>query len=79
MNVGVGLLSTFRDYKSVNTTHLMEEFVATAPAYWEISADTAVGEPTGGRLPMGGSVGPKVGPDVAGGRRRRRHRQPVQR
>ena len=62
MNVGVGLLSTFRDYSSVNTTHLMNEFVATAPEYWEISADTAVGEPTGGRLPMGGSVGPKVGP-----------------
>jgi geranylgeranyl reductase family protein len=62
VNVGVGLLSTFRDYRSVNTTHLLNEYVATAPAYWEISAETAVGEPTGGRLPMGGSVGPKVGP-----------------
>ena len=27
-----------------------------------ISADTAVGRATGGRLPMGGSVGPKAGP-----------------
>lgn len=62
VNVGVGLLSTYKDYKSVNTTHLMHEYAATAPAYWEIGPHTAVGEPTGGRLPMGGSVGPKAGP-----------------
>ena len=42
VNVGVGLLSTFRDYRSVNTTHLLNEYVATAPAYWEISADALV-------------------------------------
>ncbi len=62
INVGVGLLSTFRDWKSVNTTHLMNEFAATAPEYWGISPKTACCEPTGGRLPMGGSVGPKAGP-----------------
>jgi geranylgeranyl reductase family protein len=62
INVGVGLLSTFRDWKSVNTTHLMNEFAATAPEYWGISPETATCEPTGGRLPMGGSVGPKAGP-----------------
>jgi len=62
INVGVGLLSTFRDWKSVNTTHLMNEFAATAPEYWGISPETATCEPVGGRLPMGGSVGPKAGP-----------------
>jgi geranylgeranyl reductase family protein len=62
INVGIGLLSTFRDFRSVNTTHLMNEFAATAPARWGISPDTATSVPTGGRLPMGGSVGPKVGP-----------------
>jgi flavin-dependent dehydrogenase len=62
INVGVGLLSTFRDYKHVNTTRLLDEFAATAPAYWGISPDTACGPPTGGRLPMGGSVAPNVGP-----------------
>jgi geranylgeranyl reductase family protein len=62
INVGVGLLSTFRDFKTVNTTKLMNEFAATAPAYWGISPETATSEPTGGRLPMGGSVNPKVGP-----------------
>jgi geranylgeranyl reductase family protein len=62
INVGIGLLSTFRDFRSVNTTHIMNEFAATAPGYWGISPDTATSEPTGGRLPMGGSIQPKVGP-----------------
>jgi geranylgeranyl reductase family protein len=62
INVGIGLLSTFRDFKSVNTTHLMNEFAATAPEYWGIGPDTATSVPTGGRLPMGGSIEPKVGP-----------------
>src|SRR5262249_3457619 len=39
INVGIGLLSTFRDWKSVNTSHLMNEFAATAPEYWGISPE----------------------------------------
>ena len=62
VNVGIGLLSTFREWKSVNTSHLMEEWAATAPAYWGLRPEGRVGEPTGGRLPMAGSVGPKAGP-----------------
>ena len=62
VNVGVGLLSTFRDFKSVNTTHLLNEYAATAPDYWELSDEGLCGKPTAGRLPMGGSVGPKAGP-----------------
>jgi geranylgeranyl reductase family protein len=62
INVGIGLLSTFRDFRSVNTTHIMNEFAATAPDYWQISPATATSVPTGGRLPMGGSIEPKLGP-----------------
>ena len=62
INVGIGLLSTFRDWKSVNTSHLMDEFAHTAPAYWGISPASSTGPPTGGRLPMGGSVSPNIGP-----------------
>jgi geranylgeranyl reductase family protein len=62
VNVGVGLLSTFQGWKSVNTSHLMDAFVAMAPPTWEIRPETAVGPPTGGRLPMGGSVHPSAGP-----------------
>jgi flavin-dependent dehydrogenase len=62
VNVGVGLLSTFRGWKNVNTTHLMEAFCETAPARWGVSPETATCAPTGGRLPTGGSVTPRVGP-----------------
>ena len=61
INVGIGLLSTFRDYKDVNTTHLFNEFALTLPDYWEINPLTPIEPPTGGRLPMAGSVGPKAG------------------
>ncbi len=63
VNVGVGLLSTFREWKSVNTTKLMEAFVAWAPESWGIRPETACGPPTGGRLPMGLAVGPSSGPN----------------
>ncbi len=62
INVGVGLLSTFKGWKTINTSRLMEAFCATAPARWGISPATATGPPTGGRLPTGGSVLPRVGP-----------------
>lgn len=62
INVGIGLLSTFKNHKSVNTTHLMTEWAATLPKHWEIDPANPTQAPTGGRLPMGGSVGPKVGP-----------------
>jgi geranylgeranyl reductase family protein len=62
VNVGVGLLSTFRGWKSINTSQLMEAFCATAPASWGISPATATCAPTGGRLPTGHSVEPRVGP-----------------
>ena len=79
INVGIGLLSTFKGYKDVNTTHLMTEWAATAPERWGIDPDAMLAPPTGGRLPMAGSINPKVGPQLAAGRRRRRVDQPVQR
>ncbi|HEX6422711.1 MAG TPA: geranylgeranyl reductase family protein [Acidimicrobiales bacterium] len=63
INVGIGLLSTFKGYKDVNTTHLMNEWAATAPERWGIDPDAMLAPPTGGRLPMAGSVNPKVGPN----------------
>ncbi|HBM56707.1 MAG TPA: FAD-dependent oxidoreductase [Acidimicrobiaceae bacterium] len=63
INVGVGLLSTFRDYKDVNTSFLMEEFAHSLPDHWGIDPTKPVQPPTGGRLPMAGSVGPKAGPN----------------
>jgi geranylgeranyl reductase family protein len=73
VNVGVGLLSTDHRWKGVNTSTLMEYFVAGAPKEWELSPATCLGPPTGGKLPMGLAVGPRVGAttlvvgDAAGG------------
>ena len=62
VNVGVGLLSTFSGWKSINTSQLMDAFIATAPERWGIAPETSCGAPTGGKLPTGGSVTPKAGP-----------------
>ncbi|MDQ6615463.1 MAG: geranylgeranyl reductase family protein [Actinomycetota bacterium] len=62
VNVGIGLLSTFNQWKSVNTSHLMEAFVEYAPESWDLRPETCCGPPTGGRLPMALSVGPHAGP-----------------
>ncbi len=63
VNAGVGLLSTERRWKGMNTTKLMEQFVRFAPSSWCLSPATALSAPTGGRLPMGLAVGPRVGAD----------------
>ncbi len=62
INVGVGLLSTFNQWKAVNTSHLLASFAEYAPPSWDIRPETACGPATGGRLPMGLSVGPRSGP-----------------
>ena len=62
VNIGVGLLSTFRDFKSVNTTHLLDAYAHQIADRWEIDADRPEARPVSGRIPMGGSVGPKAGP-----------------
>jgi geranylgeranyl reductase family protein len=61
VNVGVGLLSTFKRWKHVNTTHMMADYAATAPAYWELSEDSKLTNPVGGKLTMSFSKGPLVG------------------
>ena len=62
VNIGVGLLSTFRDFKSVNTTHLLNEYAHQVADRWEIDPGNPQCAATSGRIPMGGSVGPKAGP-----------------
>lgn len=61
VNVGVGLLSTFKRWKHVNTTHMMNDYVATAPDYWGISEEGQLSKPSGGKLTMSFSKGPLVG------------------
>jgi geranylgeranyl reductase family protein len=61
INVGVGLLSTFKRWKHVNTTHMMNDYVATAPKHWELSEEAQLTRPVGGKLTMSFSKSPLVG------------------
>ena len=62
INVGVGLLSSFRDFRSVNTTRLLDAYARQIADRWGIDPDHPETKPKSGRIPMGGSVGPKAGP-----------------
>lgn len=73
INVGAGTVSTFRGWKEVNTSHILDGFVARLPDHWELTPESQLTKPVGGKLPMSFSVGPLVGPnwvaigDAAGG------------
>ncbi|MDH3307632.1 MAG: geranylgeranyl reductase family protein [Acidimicrobiia bacterium] len=61
VNVGVGLLSTFRHWKDVNTTKMMADYVRSAPPHWELSEQARLTDPKGGKLLMSLSKGPRAG------------------
>jgi geranylgeranyl reductase family protein len=63
VNVGVGLLSTFKRWKHVNTTVMMNDYVRVAPDYWGLSEESKLSDPQGGKLTMSFSKGPLVGPN----------------
>lgn len=62
VNVGVGLLSTARDFKSLNVAHLLDAHVAEAAERWELDPAASTGVVRVGRIPMGASVHPNAGP-----------------
>ena len=80
INVGIGLLSTFRGWKDDQHhppharvgVHRCRSTGASTPT-------PCSARPPSGRLPMGGSIHPKCGPTWIVDRRRRRVDQPVQR
>jgi menaquinone-9 beta-reductase len=62
VNIGVGLLSTFRDFKNVNTSHLLSAFAEQIADAWQIDPEQPLIPPMSGRIPMGNSVSPLSGP-----------------
>jgi menaquinone-9 beta-reductase len=64
VNVGVGLLTVTGRWKGLNTSNLMDAFVASAPRSWGLSAESSCGPPTGGKLPMGLAIQPTAGPNT---------------
>ena len=63
INVGVGVLSSFKGWKEVNTSHVLDAYVNGLPAHWQVSPEDKLTDPIGGKLPMAFSMGPKVGPN----------------
>jgi geranylgeranyl reductase family protein len=67
INVGVGVLSTYKGWRDVNNAHLMEVFMRALPREWklpDVSALRQSGQLKGWRLPMGMSVRPPWRPGV---------------
>lgn len=56
VNVGVGLLTTFGEWRSVNLNHLQRDFIDMFPKSYGITHETQTEPYQSGRLPMGGSV-----------------------
>jgi geranylgeranyl reductase family protein len=61
INVGAGLVSTFKGWKDINTSHILEAYAESLPDHWKVDSVTPHTRPIGGKLPMSFSVGPKVG------------------
>jgi geranylgeranyl reductase family protein len=61
VNVGVGLLSTNKRWKGVNTSKMMADYVRIAPDYWGLSVESKLTEPVGGKLAMSFSRAPTIG------------------
>ena len=62
VNAGVGLLSSYGNWQKVNLHDLQSGFINSLPAEWEVNFDTVCSKPRGGRLFMGQSIWPPVGP-----------------
>lgn len=62
LNIGVGVVSTTTGFRSINTSHLLDDFVASITARWHLTRIKPERPPVSGRIPLGGSVGPIAGP-----------------
>ncbi len=63
INIGVGVISSFKGWKDVNTSRVMDAYVSRLPDYWGVTPGDVITQPVGGKLPMSFSMGPRVGPN----------------
>ena len=64
INLGAGLLNTFRNFKDVSAQRVFEAFALMLPAEWDVNEQTAEGRALSGPLPMGGSRTPPAVPGM---------------
>ncbi|MFN3256717.1 MAG: NAD(P)/FAD-dependent oxidoreductase [Ilumatobacter sp.] len=62
VNVGVTVLSTYRDVLGVNALKLLDSFVDEVAARWHVDPASRLTDPVRRRTPLGGSVRPVMGP-----------------
>ncbi len=62
VNVGVGVLSTYRDVRGINALKLLDSFAHGIAGRWQLDPGEQLKAPTRFRVPLAGSVGPKMGP-----------------
>jgi geranylgeranyl reductase family protein len=53
VNVGAGLLNTFKRFKEMSARKILDTFIAELPAEWGINEENAVGPVLSGPIPMG--------------------------
>jgi geranylgeranyl reductase family protein len=64
VNLGAGVLNTFRSFKDVSAPRVFEAFTKMLPEDWGVSEETADGRALSGPLPMGGSRVPTAVPGM---------------
>jgi menaquinone-9 beta-reductase len=64
INLGAGLLNTFKDFKQVSAQRLFDAFATMLPVEWGIAEDTADGRVLSGPLPMGFNRAPQAVPGL---------------
>ena len=62
VNVGVTMLSSYRDVLGVNSVDLLDRFVSSVAEAWRFDPAERLVEPVRWRTPLGGSVSPTMGP-----------------
>ena len=61
VNIGVGLLSTNKRWKGLNTGKLLDTYLDNLPDHWDVDETSRLTDPVGGKLSMAFSGGPIVG------------------
>jgi geranylgeranyl reductase family protein len=64
VNLGAGLLNTFKNFKDVSAQRVFDAFWRMLPADWEVNEETAEGGVLSGPLPMGMSRVPTAVPGM---------------
>jgi menaquinone-9 beta-reductase len=64
VNLGAGLLDTYKSFKSMSAQGVFDAFSRMLPADWGVNEDTAEGRVLSGPLPMGFSRAPQAVPGM---------------